>query len=95
MFWSSMTRDQIVALLLGLVTLLLLYAIGRPELLEWLAGSAPSWVVDVLSAASPYRYFDSIARGVFDTRDIVYYACFCGFFLYANALVLHARRQKG
>jgi hypothetical protein len=32
---------------------------------------------------------------VLDTRDIVYFACFCGFFLHANALVLHSRRHRG
>ena len=29
-----------------------------------------------------------------DTRDFVYFACFCGFFLYANVLVLEVRRQS-
>ena len=38
---------------------------------------------------------ESIGRGVLDTRDFVYFACFCGFFLYANALVLQSRREKG
>ncbi|GDY02112.1 hypothetical protein LBMAG49_14410 [Planctomycetota bacterium] len=95
MFWSSMTRDQIVALLLGLVTLLLLYALGFPMLLEWLAGSLPSWLLDLMNGISPYKYYESITRGVVDTRDIVYFTCFCGFFLHCNALVLQARRAKG
>jgi ABC-2 type transport system permease protein len=95
MFWSSMTRDQIVALLLGLVTLLVFYALGFPRLLEMLASSMPSFVIDLMNGISPYKYFESITRGVFDTRDLVYFACFCGFFLHCNALVLHARRQKG
>jgi len=95
MFWSAMTRDQIVALLLALVTLLVLYALGFPLLLEWLASSFPSWLLDLMNAISPYKYFESITRGVLDTRDLIYFACFCGFFLHANALVLHARRQKG
>lgn len=95
MFWSSLTRDQIVAMLLALVTLLLLYLMGYPGLLEFLAGDVPAVAIDLLNGISPYKYFQSIARGVFDTRDLVYYLCFCGFFLYANALVLHARRRKG
>lgn len=95
MFWSSLTRDQIVALLLSLVSLLLLYAFGFPAVAEWIAGFLPSWGVDLLGGISPYKYFESISRGVFDTRDLVYYLCFCGFFLYGNALVLHYRRQKG
>ncbi|MEC7583559.1 MAG: ABC transporter permease [Planctomycetota bacterium] len=95
MFWSSLTRDQIVAMLLSLVTLVLLYIMGFPPLIEQLAGVLPAVCIDVLNGISPYKYFQSISRGVFDTRDFIYYACFCGFFLHANALVLHARRLKG
>lgn len=95
MFWSSTTRDQIVAMLLSVVSLLVLFVLGYPMLLEGLAGYLPAVVVDVLNGVSPYKYFESIGRGVLDTRDFVYFACFCGFFLYANALVLQARRHKG
>ncbi len=96
MFWSSMTRDQIVAMLLTLVTLAALFLLGFPLFLafvtEW---GIPAWFVDLLEGISPFRYFVSILRGVVDTRDIVYYLCFCGFFLYANYLVLQGRRVKG
>jgi ABC-2 type transport system permease protein len=95
MFWSSVTRDQIVAMLAALVTLLTLRLLGTPMFLESVASSLPSQVVDLCSGISPYKYFASMSRGVIDTRDIVYFCCFCGFFLYANALVLHARRQNG
>ncbi len=95
MFWSSLTRDQIVAMLLSLVSLFVLYQIGNPLYVEMAADWLPAWVVDTISGASPYKYFLSIARGVLDTRDLIYFACFCGFFLHANALVLQARRQRG
>ncbi len=95
MFWSSLTRDQIVAMLLSLVSLFVLYQLGNPANIEYASGWMPAWLVDLINGISPFKYFVSIARGVLDTRDLVYFACFCGFFLYANALVLHARRQKG
>jgi ABC-2 type transport system permease protein len=94
MFFSSLTRDQIVAMLVSLVFLFVLYALGYPSVIAavvWL----PAWAIELLNGISPYKYFESIARGVVDTRDIVYFACFCGFFLYANALVLDTRRRKG
>ncbi|MBL9080017.1 MAG: ABC transporter permease subunit [Planctomycetes bacterium] len=95
MFFSSLTRDQIVAMLVSLFVLAVLYLLGHPLLaglfLEWL----PTWGVDLVHGLSPYKYFESIARGALDTRDLVYFACFQGFFLYANALVLHHRRTKG
>jgi ABC-2 type transport system permease protein len=95
MFWSSMTRDQIVAMLLALITLVALFFLGTPQVLELTAGFLPALVVDILAGISPNRYFDSISRGVIDSRDILYYLCFCGFFLHLNALVLNARRRKG
>lgn len=95
MFWSSLTRDQIVAMLVSLVTLLALYMLGYPALIEALAQWMPAVLVDALNGVSPYKYFESIARGVLDTRDVVYFVCFCGFFLHANALVLQSRRRRG
>lgn len=95
MFFSSLTRDQIVAMLISLVVLGVLYLVGRPEVVEYFADWLPAWAADIVTGISPFKYFLSIARGALDTRDIVYFACFCGFFLYCNALVLHHRRRKG
>ncbi len=95
MFFSSITRDQIIALVLSLVFLLLLFVLGWPQFLLVVGNVLPAPVVAFLGAISPYRYFESIARGVIDTRDIVYYVAFCAFFLHLNALVLHGRRTNG
>lgn len=95
MFWSSTTRDQIIAMLLSVVSLLALFVMGYPSLLEGLAGVLPSMVIDCMNGLSPYKYFESIGRGVLDTRDLLYFAAFCGFFLYCNGLTLQARRRKG
>ncbi|MEM7198675.1 MAG: ABC transporter permease [Planctomycetota bacterium] len=95
MFCSAVTRDQIIALLLALVLLLVLFLLGSPFVQENLQTLLPEVMVSALAAASPYQYFNSIARGVLDTRDLIFYLCFCGFFLHLNALVLQGRRMKG
>lgn len=95
MFWSSLTRDQIVAMLLALVSLFVLYQLGNPLNIEYANEWMPAWLVDLVSGVSPHRYFVSIGRGVLDSSHLVYFACFCGFFLYCNALVLHRRRLRG
>ncbi len=93
--WAPVIGAYVASLLLALVSLLVLYAFGFPRIAEWIAGFLPTWAVDLLGGISPYKYFESISRGVFDTRDCVYYICFCGFFLHANAVALHYRRLKG
>jgi ABC-2 type transport system permease protein len=95
MFFSSLTRDQIIAALISTVVLAVLFLLGIPVLVAYLVDWLPAWGVDLLGGISPYKYFESISRGALDTRDIVYFACFCGFFLYCNSLVLHYRRHKG
>ncbi|MEZ5963637.1 MAG: ABC transporter permease subunit [Planctomycetota bacterium] len=95
MFYSSLTRDQIIALLLTLVTLLLLLVLGLPPVVEKMTSFLPRWAAEGVAALSPVPYFGSIARGVLDTGDLVYYVCFTLFFLHLNALVLHGRRLKG
>jgi len=95
LFWSSLTKDQIVAMLATLVTLFVLYMLGYPTVIEGAADWLPATGLDLMNGISPCKYFESIARGVIDSRDIVYFACFCGFFLYANALVLRRLRHKG
>ena len=94
MFWSSLTKDQIVALLASIVSLSVLFLLGYPSLIEFFGSNLPLWFAALLNGISPFKYFLSIARGVFDTRDFVYFACFCGFFLYANVLVLKSRRES-
>jgi len=95
MFWSSLTRDQIVALLLALVSLLALYFVGWPRFLSWADAWVPRIVLDAVGALSPYQYFRSMSRGVLDSHDVAYYAIFTGVFLYGNVLVLHYRRHRG
>lgn len=95
MFFSSLTRDQIIALLVALVVLLGAVLVAWPPVQQWLATVLPETVVDGLTGLSPYTYFTSISRGVFDSRDFVFYVCFCAFFLHMNALVLQGRRMKG
>jgi len=95
MFFSSITRDQIVALLCTLVTLLSLLVLSHPMVTELLASTMPRWLVESIASLSPGPYFVSIARGVVDTGDVLYYVCFTVFFLYLNALVLQGRRVKG
>jgi len=100
MFWSSITRDQIIAFLLALTTLVGLFFLGHPGFIDWLTRTLPewpghAWFILFVRGISPFGYFDSISRGMLDTGDLLYYVCFTVFFLHANALVLYGKRVKG
>jgi ABC-2 type transport system permease protein len=66
LFVSSVTRNQIIAGMATFAVFLLLWII------DWLAESSGS-LRPVLEYLSIVRHFDDFARGVLDTRHIVYY----------------------
>jgi ABC-2 type transport system permease protein len=96
MFFSSLTRDQLVAMLASFFTLLLLVGLGSGwgQLQLELLG-LPVRLVGAVEAASPLTHFVSISRGVVDLGDLVFYVVFCGFFLHLNSLVLRAQQERG
>lgn len=64
---SSLTENQIIAAVSGLVTLLLLYVIS------WPAETAGPVVGEILRYVSLTEHFAEMVKGVIDTRDIVYF----------------------
>ena len=88
-FVSSVTDSQLVA---GTVTfgLLLLFWV-----LTWNQAAASETILGVLAPFSLFDRFFLFARGAFDTKDLVFFAVFIGFFLFATLLSLESRHWRG
>lgn len=87
---SSLTKNSIIAFILSFLILFLLYLIGEPLILNLV----PDFLGVILANLSLNYHFQSIARGVIDSRDIIYYFSVIGFFLYANLLSLESRHWE-
>ncbi|HMQ21033.1 MAG TPA: ABC transporter permease [Planctomycetota bacterium] len=90
MFISSLSRDQIIALIVTVVALMLM--VRLPALAAYFMPK--SWI-EPLMVLSPVTHFTSIARGVIDFADIVFYAAFVALFLFLNSIVLEYRKWVG
>ncbi len=87
LFTSSLTRNQIVAFILGLSLTMLLMVMG----LDQVAVALPGRLASLLQDLSPVTHFSSIARGVIHLRDVLYFAALISTFLSATFLVLRGR----
>lgn len=87
-FISSLTENQIVAFILGITACFVFFIIGENIVLLW----APRFLVPVLHYLGLGTHFESIARGVVDSRDILYYLSIIGFFLFLNVRSVAERR---
>ncbi len=90
LFISSLTRNQIVAFIIAIVTCFAFLIIGEDLVLM----SAPSMVAPLLTYLGLGAHFESISRGVIDTRDIIFYLSIIGFFLFLNTLAVESRKWK-
>ena len=85
-FGSALTENQVVAFIVSLFIVFALFMLDK--ILFYL----PSSLANILEYVSIDYHFSNIARGVIDTRDIIYYISTIGFALFLATGVLQKRR---
>jgi ABC-2 type transport system permease protein len=86
---SSLTENQIVAGVTTFGLLLILWVIG------WASDSAGGALGRVLSHISITEHFDSFAKGIIDTKDIIYYLNLIILSLFLTLRSLESKRWRG
>ena len=97
MLVSSLTKNQIVAAMVTFVMILLLWVI------DWLSSSASGLfgptvgpvVEEVLNYLSVTQHFDDFAKGVIDTKHVIFYLSFITFGLFLTARAVDSERWRG
>ena len=85
---SSLTKNQVIAFVLSVVTCFLFLLSGFPMVLEFFSGWAPDFAIDAISSLSFLTHFQSLSRGVIDLRDVLYFLGVICTFLFLNGLIL-------
>jgi ABC-2 type transport system permease protein len=88
-FSSSLSKNQIIAAIVAFVMLILIFSMG---LLESLAND-PKWK-EALGYLNLWDHMDEFARGVVDTRRVVYYVSACALFLFLAQVTLEAKKGQ-
>jgi ABC-2 type transport system permease protein len=89
---SALTRNQVIAFILGVVVCFGFLLSGFPLVLDVFRSWTPQWLVDAIASLSFLTHFESIAKGVIDVRDLLYFAMLIGFFLLATSIALDVRK---
>jgi ABC-2 type transport system permease protein len=86
LFFSSVTRNQIIAAIVAMVICAVLAFID--SLLFFL----PDSILSVVAYISTRSHFQNIAKGIIDTRDLLYFGSIMFLGLYATHMVMQAKR---
>jgi gliding motility-associated transport system permease protein len=86
-FASTLSKNQIVAAILTFAMLIPLFSAGLFQ-----AGADPNrqTIIDYLNM---WDHMDEFARGIVDTRRLVYYLSGMAFFLFLSAVVLSSKKE--
>jgi ABC-2 type transport system permease protein len=87
-FTSTLTKNQVVAAVLGFGILLLFWVLG------WGAANAEGRMAGFLSALSITEHFDSFSKGVLTLKDIVYYLSFTFIGLFLTKASLESTKWR-
>jgi ABC-2 type transport system permease protein len=90
---SAMTRNQVVSFILSVVICLFLILAGWPPVTNFFIGwGAPNWLVEGVAAFSVMPHFESLQRGVIDSRDVLFFLSVIGFSLFTTGVIIRSHR---
>jgi ABC-2 type transport system permease protein len=89
LFFSSLTRNQIVAAFATFAVLLLLYV------LQWVESFSGPTLGKITSFLSVTTHVEDFLRGIIDTEHVVYYLSFITFGLFLTAKAVDSERWRG
>lgn len=84
---SSFTENQIIAFIIAIAVSFAMLIVGE----SIVTMALPQSIVPAVQYLGLATHFNSITRGVIDSRDVIYYLSVIGFFLYLNVLNIQRR----
>jgi ABC-2 type transport system permease protein len=86
---SSLTKNQIVAGMVTFAVFLMLWVIN------WIGQFVGPTMQSVLAYLSLTEHYDDFAKGIVDTKHLIYYASFMAFGLFLTAKSVDSERWRG
>lgn len=86
LFASTLTSNQIVAFIIGMLIVLVFY------LLDKVLIYFPGWAISTIEYFGVDYHYSNLSRGVIDTRNIIYFLSITGFMLYLTVISLERRK---
>ncbi len=87
LYFSSQTKNQVIAFLFAAVVLFFLTVASS----DFSASVLPKFVLDTISYFTPLYHLDNFVKGVIDLRSVLYFLSFTTLFLFLTIIDLEKR----
>ncbi|HDS83750.1 MAG TPA: ABC transporter permease [Phycisphaerales bacterium] len=94
MFFSALTKNQVISFILSVVACAIFVFAGNPTTLDYLALTISPAMVNVVESLSLQTHFESISRGVVEFKDMAYFIIVISAWVSACIVVLEERKAN-
>ena len=91
---SALTNNQVIAFVVSVVVCFLFTVSGASFVLDFFHSWAPFAVTDAITSFSFLTHFSSIAVGVVDARDLLFFFSLIALFLTANVVIVELKKSS-
>jgi len=88
LFFSSLTENQIIALIVGFLVSLGFW------LIYWGSQTTSGVLAEFFAYVSIIDHFNNFSKGLIESSDVIYFFSFIGFWLFCTYLVLESKRWR-
>lgn len=88
---SALTRNQVIAFVLGVAVCFIFAAASYPLVTDFLSKNTPV-LAEVARRIAVLDRYQAFIRGVVSVRDLIFFASFIGFFLFLNTVLVDQRK---
>jgi ABC-2 type transport system permease protein len=85
---SALTKNQIVAGVMGIVALVILFYLG------YAVSGTEGWYVAALQYVGTYDHWESFTKGLVDTKDVVYYISITGLCIFITVRTVESGKWR-
>ena len=89
---SATTRNQVIAFVVTVVLCFGFLLAGFGPVVDFFSGWAPQTLVDAIASFSFLTRFESLAKGVIDLRDVLFFVTLIILCLFATAVIVDAKK---
>jgi len=91
-FVSALTRNQVIAFVIGAAVCFLFLMSGLDVVQGAVRGWAPPYVTEMVGSMSFLVHFERVLKGVLDIRDLIFFFSVMGVFLFANVITVELKK---
>jgi len=93
-FTSALSKNQVISFILAVVVCFVLVLLGWGVFSNFMADFLPAALTDFITSLGFISHFQSISRGLLDSRDLLYFFSVIAIALGLNIVFLQARKAQ-